>query len=752
MDLTQAIDYIPDAYFLDLLCELNTGPVAPEYGKKMRCLNPGAHNNGDAHPSMYVYERDGETGPHVHCHACGYHRDFWSLLGDVEGVTEPGGVIPAGNTLPRLVEVAAEKYGVGYEPDMAYQGAASRQRTATQPAQVAQPATGQAPVDPRREAQERAAQAEREAREREERAYRLELIKEAQAHRDNPVYLSYLQRRGISQDTAIAMGMGYLESYPVDDEGKFKHRAVIIPNGDSIIARNPDAQPGAKKGKVWKKGPATSYNVGAIYEAETVHIVEGEIDALTVIEAGGHAISVPSASDAAKTSPELIDALSAMNEDRPILARNFIVSMDDDNAGYTATEDLMAALTAIEPTEPNGNTFQAAFEDAIGEKPYVVEINIAAPEHDANDLWRKDPQALRRALRKLSPDKDRTDYESKYNTVAKAIDLFNEIERRESVPPIPTGFKALDYILDGGLYPGLYAIAGGTGMGKTAFALQLMENIATAGHDVLYASMEMGTSELIARGVSRHTFQMQIERDSHGDPNAFKCAKSIRGITNHLLWDGYSTYEIDAIREAFQRYATQSAEHIYIREGIGTITAESIEEWVKHHRRKTGAAPVVIVDYIQIIAPTDPRATDRQAIDHAVWKMKAMSRDFRCPVIVLSSINRQSYDKDLKSDCYKESGALEYTSDVALGIQLDGMNNGEDEDSKGVKSQTWMNAHLNPIDPRTGKPSGKRDMEIKVLKNRNGAPTKRIKYQYVPRFHLFTEMLVQPELKHWNGN
>ena len=74
--------------------------------------------------------------------------------------------------------------------------------------------------------------------------------------------------------------------------------------------------------------------------------------------------------------------------------------------------------------------------------------------------------------------------------------------------------------------------------------------------------------------------------------------------------------------------------------------------------RTTGKTPLVIVDYLQIVAPYNERATDKQNMDKAVLELKRISRDFKLPVIAVSSLNRMSYGQRISMEAFKESGAI----------------------------------------------------------------------------------------------
>lgn len=100
--------------------------------------------------------------------------------------------------------------------------------------------------------------------------------------------------------------------------------------------------------------------------------------------------------------------------------------------------------------------------------------------------------------------------------------------------------------------------------------------------------------------------------------------------------------------------------------------------------------------------------------------MKRISRDFKIPVVGISSFNRANYNQPVSMEAFKESGSLEYSSDVLLGLQLKGA------------GQPGFNSNRE----KTRNP---RKIELKVLKNRNGATGCIVEYDYHPLFNYFKE-------------
>jgi replicative DNA helicase len=224
----------------------------------------------------------------------------------------------------------------------------------------------------------------------------------------------------------------------------------------------------------------------------------------------------------------------------------------------------------------------------------------------------------------------------------------------------------------------------------------------------------MARTEIMAKSISRHTLQSVLA--TGGD---IRNAKTARGITTGKRYINYSQTERDLINSSIMEYS-KYAQNIYISEGIGDIGAEQIRETVKQHILFTGRTPVVIIDYLQILAPYSERATDKQNTDKAVMELKRISRDYKTPVIGISSFNRQSYKDQVTMEAFKESGAIEYSSDVLIGLQL-----------KGVGGSGFNVDEAKGRDPR--------QIELKILKNRNGRSGDTIAYDYYPAFNYFQE-------------
>lgn len=323
------------------------------------------------------------------------------------------------------------------------------------------------------------------------------------------------------------------------------------------------------------------------------------------------------------------------------------------------------------------------------------------------------------------PTQDKIDKYKQYNAKANIEALRGLIEYNAKTPPVSTGFPALDEVFDGGLYEGLYVIGAMSSLGKTTFIQQMADQIAQQGHDILFISLEMSRTDLMSKSISRETF-LHTKQYKLDESNA----KTSRGILDGSRYykddergiRGYNQQEKETIEAGIERYS-EYAGNIYIVEGGNGITYTDVQAKVKEHEKATGKTPVVIVDYLQLLEPTDVRATDKKNTDDAVKGLKKIVHDHHTPIFAISSVARNKYDQPLGMDAYKESGAIEYTSEVLLVLDFKEM----------IVDSKSCNVNFE-------KKKTPRDVTITILKNRTGQTGHRVDYKYYPAYNMFDEV------------
>lgn len=505
----------------------------------------------------------------------------------------------------------------------------------------------------------------------------------------------YWKKRGLSKETVDRFKLGYVAEWrhPKAPKAPTSPRLIIPTSTGSYLARDtrdqiPEEQRAYSKSKV---GSIQLFNKKALQTAtKPIFVVEGELDALSIIEVGGEAVALGTTTK----SKALIELLKAQAP-----AQALIIALDNDEAGQRASRELTEGLQGLNIP--------------------CYSFNPCGAYKDANEALQRDREALTIAVEEAEhlQDEEAQAQREAYlkNSTANYLQSFiNGIADSVDTPYIPTGFKKLDSVLDGGLYEGLYIVGAISSLGKTTIITQIADQIAQAGTDVLIFSLEMARAEIMAKSISRHTLQSVLA--TGGD---IRNAKTARGITTGKRYIDYSQTERDLINSSIWEYS-KYAQNIYISEGVGDIGAEQIRETVQKHILFTGKTPVVIIDYLQILAPYSERATDKQNTDKAVMELKRISRDYKTPVIGISSFNRANYKEAVTMEAFKESGAIEYSSDILIGLQLKG-------------------AGKKDFDANEAKRKDPREIELVILKNRNGRTGDSLSFNFYPLFNYFEE-------------
>ena len=498
---------------------------------------------------------------------------------------------------------------------------------------------------------------------------------------------TYFRSRGISEDVAIRYGCGFMKGWTHPkkrgDKNVVPSDRVIIPTSpESYVARAVDENNRIPK---MKAGVSNIFNVEILKTSnQNVIVAEGEFDALSIIEAGNDAIALGSTTNVDKF-------LNWLKENKVVPPKPLVIDLDNDEAGKTAEQKLTAGLAKL-------GIRYFCFSLKVGNCKDQNE-SLVKFRNDFIGRVKKIPQTIEELKKNLRRNLSDSAKVSKWEkSIANACDA------------IPTGWKSLDEVLEGGLYEGLYVIPGATGTGKTAFALQMAFQIASQEKDVLYISLEMGEEEIYERHISRISYQL------FGDTAK---AKSVHSIIQEKK-------TVSAAREQFEKVG------LYLRTvcGVGSIDADDIRKIVERYKYELEALPVVFVDYLQILKAHDPHMTDKQAVDYNVLRLKQLSRDFKIPIIALASMNRTSYSDVISMVSIKESGAIEYTSDVCIGLQMAVMDKVVDSSKKQGQKEKAV---------RELKAKIKRDMQAVILKQRNGPIGAEIGFEYCAMFNHFAD-------------
>ena len=361
------------------------------------------------------------------------------------------------------------------------------------------------------------------------------------------------------------------------------------------------------------------------------------------------------------------------------------------------------------------------------------------------------------ALSKEQQDETIKDYLALTDNSKALVDLQANIDaRRQGYGEVwPSGFAKLDAKLDGGfLGEQLIFLGAISSLGKTSFALQIATQIAESGKDVLIFSLEMSKDELNAKTISRYTY-LQTESEKALQDYRLTTRDILTGRIGGVAMGEATDYEGQVYVNAYKA-ATKIAGNVHIWVGENDVDVDKLREIVDVHIRATRRRPFVVLDYLQILQPSeDARTSDKRLLtDYDVTRLKVVSRDFHIPVLVISAFNRISYYDPVSMCSFRESSGIEYSSDILLGMQYKGMDYKkslipvkDDEDGGKQKAKlvfesktdhdNRVRALLDDMDER-GAIGGELPIELKILKNRNGSKGT-LSYNFLPKYNYYYE-------------
>ena len=241
------------------------------------------------------------------------------------------------------------------------------------------------------------------------------------------------------------------------------------------------------------------------------------------------------------------------------------------------------------------------------------------------------------------------------DTIHEAWDRIEALSKKEGgIRGVPSGFPSLDNLLSGFHPSDLVILAARPSMGKTSLALDIARNAAVR-HDVPVGifSLEMSSEQLIDRMLAAESFV-----------NSWKLR------TGQVK----EKEDFDRIRDALE---TLSKAPIYIDDKPGNNIL-SMRAVARRLKREKGIG-LIIVDYLQLMAPTSTKASDSlvQQTTEISRSLKSLARELKVPVIALSQLSRaveQRGGKPRLSDL-RDSGSIEQDADVVMFIHREDKRN-----------------------------------------------------------------------------
>ncbi|VHF34782.1 replicative DNA helicase [Streptococcus pyogenes] len=233
-------------------------------------------------------------------------------------------------------------------------------------------------------------------------------------------------------------------------------------------------------------------------------------------------------------------------------------------------------------------------------------------------------------------------------------------KQTSNVTGLPTGFRDLDKITTG-LHPDqLVILAARPAVGKTAFVLNIAQNVGTKQKKtVAIFSLEMGAESLVDRMLAAEGMV-----DSH----------SLRtGQLTDQDWNNVTIAQ-GALAEA----------PIYIDDTPGIKITEIRARSRKLSQEVDGGLGLIVIDYLQLITGTKPENRQQEVSDIS-RQLKILAKELKVPVIALSQLSRgveQRQDKRPVLSDIRESGSIEQDADIVAFLYRDDYYRKEGDDAE----------------------------------------------------------------------
>lgn len=233
------------------------------------------------------------------------------------------------------------------------------------------------------------------------------------------------------------------------------------------------------------------------------------------------------------------------------------------------------------------------------------------------------------------------------------IETYEEIEKayasQDSITGLSTGFRDLDIKTSGLQRSDLILVAARPSMGKTAFSVNLCQNVATQNKDASVAvfSLEMAKAQLVQRMLATQA-GVGLGKIRNGDLDAEDWAKLASAS------------------------APLSQAKIFI-DDTPAVTVMEIRAKCRRLKMEHGL-DLIMIDYLQLMSGGGKQENRQQEISNISRGLKGLAREMDCPVIALSQLSRapelRADHRPILSDL-RESGAIEQDADIVMFLYRD---------------------------------------------------------------------------------
>lgn len=385
-----------------------------------------------------------------------------------------------------------------------------------------------------------------------------------------------------------------------------------------------------------------------------------------------------------------------------------IVTVADHLASNKQLEDVggtpyLAELSNIVPTAANVEYYAKIVEErALLRRLIQASTEIITETYEESDDISTILDMAEQKIMEVSERKNRSGFLKIGDVLRDSMEEIDHLyQNNEEITGLSSGYRALDLMTAGLHEDELIILAARPGVGKTAFALNVAQNIGTStSENVAIFSLEMGATQLV---------------------NRMLCAEGTINA-NNLRTGQLSEEEFEKL---FVAMGSLSKANIFIDDTPG-IRVSEIRSKSRRLMQERGGIGLIIIDYLQLIEGSG-RESRQQEVSEISRQLKKLAMELNVPVIAISQLSRsveQRQDKRPILSDLRESGSLEQDADIVAFLYREDYYRNEDGDEDEIEDDNVV--------------------EILIEKNRSGARGT-VKLLFIKEYNKFSSLSYYPE-------
>lgn len=364
----------------------------------------------------------------------------------------------------------------------------------------------------------------------------------------------------------------------------------------------------------------------------------------------------------------------------------------------------LAEIANVVPTAANIEYYSKIVEERSLLRRLIQASNdIISETYDESDDVASILDAAEQKILEVSERKNRSGFLKISDVLRDSMEEIDDLYKNaEEITGLSTGYRALDLMTAGLHEDELIILAARPGVGKTAFALNLAQNIATStDENVAIFSLEMGATQLV---------------------NRMLCAEGTINANN--LRTGQLTEE--EFEKLFVAMGSLSKANIFIDDTPG-IRVSEIRAKARRLKQERGGIGLIIIDYLQLIEGSG-KESRQQEVSEISRQLKKLAMELEVPVIALSQLSRsveQRQDKRPILSDLRESGSLEQDADIVAFLYREDYYRAEEGEEEEEMEEDNV-------------------VEVIIEKNRSGARGS-VKLLFIKEYNKFSSLTYYPE-------